>query len=157
MSDLFVDGNTRVSWVPTIATLTAPTAAELNGGTALESYITPTGLKIKPTTTGVDTSSLSSTFMTQGAGRKSYASSIEFKRQTPTDVAYNLLPYRTAGNLVVRRTLAAATAYASGQTVEVYPVVVGEPELNDPAPNEVAKFVSSLFMTSDPATRATVA
>lgn len=157
MSDLFVDGNTRVSWVTSIATLSAPTAAELNGGVALESYITPTGLKMKPTTAGVDTSALSSTFMTQGAGRKSYASSIEFKRQAPTDVAFNLLPYRTAGYLVVRRTLLNTTAYASGQTVEVYPVVVGEPELNDPAPNEVAKFVSTLFMTADPATRATVA
>lgn len=157
MSDLFVDGYIKCSFVPTIANIAAPTTTELNAGTSLESFITPTGLQIKPTTATVDTSNVASTFTTQAAGRRSFAITVEMKRQTPTDTAYNLLPYRTSGYLVVRRTLTAATAYASGQTVEVYPVTTGEPETAPPAANEVQKFTSSMMVTSDPNTRAVIA
>lgn len=157
MSDLFVDGNVRVSFVPTIANIHAPTTTELNAGTALESYITPTGLQIKATTASIDTSNLASTFTTQAAGRRSFAITVEMKRQTPTDVAYNLVPYRTAGFLVVRRTLTSSTAWLSTQVVEVYPVITGEPELTPPAMNEVGKFTAPMMMTLDPDTRAVIA
>jgi len=159
MSDLVSDGNVRVSFCSTIANIHAPTTTELNAGTALESYITPNGLNDKATTASVDTSALSSTFGTATAGRRSFDISIEFKRQTPAanDVAYNLLPYKTSGYLVIRRTLPVATAYASTQTVEVYPVITGEPELSQPAANEVQKFTSNFFLTSDPDTRAVIA
>lgn len=157
MSDLFVDGNLKVTFAPAIANINAPTTTELNAGTSLETLITPTGLQIKPTTASVDTSNLASTFTTSSAGRRSFAITVEFKRQTPTDTAFNLLPYKTSGYLVVRRNLAATTAWASGQNVEVYPVTTGEPELVPPAINEVQKFVSSMMVTTDPATRAVIA
>jgi len=157
MSDLFDDGNTRVSFVPSIASISAPTTTELNAGTALESYITPTGLQIKAATAAVDTSNLASTFTTQGVGRRSFTITVEMKRQTPTDVAYNLLPYKTSGYLAVRRTKAATVAWTSGDVIEVYPVTTGEPELAPPAANEVAKFTSSMMVTSDPSTRAVIA
>lgn len=157
MSDLFDDGNTKVSFVPSIATLSAPTTTELNAGTSMEVYITPSGLQIKASTASVDTSSLASTFTTQGVGRRSFAITVEMKRGTP-DTMINLLPYRTSGFLVVRRTGGAATVpWTSDQTVEAYPVTVGEPELAPPAPNEVAKFTSSMMVTSDPSTRAVIA
>lgn len=157
MSDLFVDGNLKVSFVASIANINSPTTTELNAGSSLETLITPTGLQIKPTTAGVDTSNLASTFTTQGVGRRSFAITVEMKRQTPTDTAYNLLPYRTSGYLVVRRNLASTTAWASTQPVEVYPVTTGEPELTPPAINEVQKFTSSMMVTSDPATHAAIA
>jgi hypothetical protein len=157
MSDLFDDGNTRVSFVTSIASIAAPTTTELNAGTSLENYITPNGLQIKASTAPVDTSNLASTFSTQGVGRRSFAITVEFKRQTPTDVAYNLLPYKTSGFLAVRRTGPAAAAWASTQVIEVYPVTTGEPELAPPAANEVAKFTSPMMVTSDPSTRAVIA
>lgn len=157
MSDLFDDGNTKVSFVSTIANIAAPTTTELNAGTSLETYITPNGLQIKASTATVDTSNLASTFTTQGVGRRSFAITVEMKRQTPTDVAYNLLPYRTSGYLVVRRTTTASSAWVSGQVIEVYPVTTGEPELAPPAANEVAKFTSMMTVTSDPNTRAVIA
>jgi hypothetical protein len=157
MSDLFTDGYYRASWVPSIATVSAPTTTELNAGTALESYITPGGLAIKAATAPVDTSSLASTFTTSGAGRRSFDIQIEMKHQTPTDVAFNLLPYRTAGFFVVRRNLTTATAWATGQSVEVYPVITGEPENAVPAANEVQKFTSTMMLTGDPSTRAVIA
>lgn len=157
MSDLLDDGNTKVSWCPAIATLSAPTTTELNVGTSLESYITPSGLQIKASTASVDTSNVASTFTTQGVGRRSYDISVEMKRQTPVDIPYNLLPYKTSGYLVVRRTTTASTSWASGQVVEVYPVTCGEPEMAPPAPNEVAKFTSPMMVTSDPSPRAVIA
>jgi hypothetical protein len=157
MSDLLGDGNIKVSWCTTISNIHAPTAAEINAGTSLEDFITPTGLKIAPTTAAIDTSSLSSTFTTQGAGRRAFPIDIEFKRQTPVDVAYNLLPWRTSGYLVVRRTMACKTAIATGQVLEVYPVQTGERQENPPAMNEVQKFVSPMYMTGDPDKSAVVA
>jgi hypothetical protein len=79
------------------------------------------------------------------------------KRQTPTDTAFNLFPYKTSGFLVVRRSLASTAAWASTQPVEVYPVTVGEAELTPPVANEVQKFISAMMVTSDPATRSAVA
>lgn len=156
-SDLFVDGNLKVSFVPAIANIHAPTTTELNAGTSLETLITPTGLQVKPTTASVDTSNLASTFTTSGAGRRSFAITVEMKRQTPVDTAFNLVPYRTAGFLVIRRNLASTVAWASAQNVDVYPVITGEPELAPPAMNEVQKFTSSMMTSSDPDTRAVIA
>ena len=43
MADIIVDGMTKVSYVPTIANIAAPTVAELNAGTALQSTLIPAG------------------------------------------------------------------------------------------------------------------
>lgn len=157
MSDLFLDGMIKVTFCTAIANINAPTTTELNAGASLESLITPTGLQIKPTTAAVDTSSLASTFTTQGAGRRTFAITVEMKRQTPTDTAFNLFPYKTVGFLVVRRNLVSTAVWASTQPVEVYPVITGEAELAPPAINEVQKFTSSMMVTTDPATRSAVA
>lgn len=157
MSDLLVDGNVKISFCTSIGNIHAPTAAELNGGTSLEGVITPTGYKNKPATAPVDVSSLASTFTTQAVGRRSFAITLELKRQTPTDPVYAMLTYKATGYLVVRKTLAATTAFATGQVVEVYPVMCGQREENDPAPNEVQKYVSPMMVTSDPDDSAVVA
>lgn len=157
MADLLADGNVRVTFATSISNIAAPTTAELNAGTALESLITPDGLDISSTTAAVDTSALNSTFTTQSAGRRSYDIKLTFKRQTPTDTALNLFPYRTSGYLIVRRTVASGTAWTASQKAEVYPVMTGEASLIKPAANEVQKFESIFFLTSDANTSATVA
>lgn len=157
MSDLLVDGNVKISFVPAVANVHAPTTTELAAGTSLEQFITPTGYKNKPSTAPVITSSLASTFDTDAAGRRSFAISLELKRQTPTDPVYALLAYKAVGFLVVRRNLANTVAFASAQVVEVYPVMCGQREQIDPAPNEVAKYMSAFFMTADPDDGAVIA
>lgn len=157
MADLLADGTTKVSFCTSIANIAAPTVAELNAGTALEAIITPDGLDITPSTAAVATGALNSTFDTQAAGRRSYDIALTFKRQTPTDTPVNLFPYQTAGYLVVRDNLAASTAWAASQKVQVYPVQSGEPNRVKPAANEVKKLTVSFFMTGDANTNATVA
>lgn len=157
MADLLADGTTKVSFVSTIANIAAPTVAELNAGTALETIITPDGLDIEPTTSPVDTGSLASTVDTEAAGRRKFAVAATMKRQTPTDTPVNLFPYQTIGYVVVRDNLAAATAWTIGQKVQVYPVQAGEPKRIKAAANEVKKLMVTFFVTSDPNTNATVA
>lgn len=157
MSDLVIDGHVRVSWLTAVANVHAPTVAELSAGTSLESLITPTGYKNKPTTNPVDTSSLASTFTTENAGRRSFAASLELKRQVGSDPVYAMLAYQAFGYLAVRRNLTAATAWASGQNVEIYPVQCGQREQADPAMNEVAKYTVPVFLTADPDDNAVVA
>ena len=159
MADLISDGNTKVAWVTSIANIQAPTAAELNAGNDWTTRITPDGLKTDPTTADVTTSSLASTFDTNQPGRRSYVCEVTFKRGTTVqeDQPYTTLVYGTAGYLVVRRGTLYSNAFATSDKVEVYPVTASEPQNVAPAANEVMKFTSSLKVTSDPATHATVA
>ncbi|MFF7191768.1 hypothetical protein ACFZAR_43005 [Streptomyces sp. NPDC008222] len=159
MADLISDGNTKVAFVTSIANINAPTAAELIAGSDWTQRITPDGLKTDPTTADVNTSSLASTFDTNQPGRRSYVVELTFKRgTTPTeDQPYTTLSYGATGYIVVRRGVPFATAFATGDKVEVYPIAAGEPQNIAPAANEVNKFMSPMKVTSDPATRATVA
>jgi hypothetical protein len=159
MADLISDGKTRVAWLATVANINAPTTTELNAGADYTQRITPDGLKVEPSTASVDTSSLASTFDTTTAGRIGFDNEVTFKRgDNPTDDApFSTLKYGVAGYLVIRRGVAYGTAWAAGQKVEVYPTTCGEPKNNSPAANEVMKFTSTMMVTSQPATAATVA
>lgn len=159
MADLISDGNTKVAFVTSIANINAPTAAELTAGNDWTQRITPDGLKTDPTTADVNTSSLASTFDTNQPGRRSYVVELTFKRGTTTteDQPYSTLVYGATGYIVVRRGVAYATAFTTGDKVEVYPIACGEPQNIAPTANEVSKFMSPMKVTSDPATHATVA
>jgi hypothetical protein len=159
MSDLINDGMTKVVWASTIANINAPTTAELNAGQDFTPRVTPDGLKVDPSTADVDTSSLASTFDTKTVGRIGVDVELMFKRgtTTPEDLPYATLKYGVAGYLVIRRGIAYATAWATSQKCEVYPITCGEPQNNAPAANEVMKFTSSMKVTSSPATAAVVA
>jgi hypothetical protein len=159
MSDLISDGMTKVVWASSISNINAPTVAELTAGQDFTTRVTPDGLKIDPSTADVDTSSLASTFDTKTVGRVGYDTEMTFKRGTTggEDLPYTTLKYGVSGYLVVRRGIAYATAWATSQRCEVYPITCGEPQNSSPAANEVMKFVSPMKVTAPPATAATVA
>jgi len=157
MVNLLSDGNFKISWVPSVANVHAPTVAELTAGTSLEGVITPDGYKNKASTAPIPTSSLASTFDTEAAGRKKFDISLELMRQTLPDSVYALLAYRASGFLAVRRTVATATAWASTQQVGIFPVQCGQREESDAAENEVQKCTVPMFLTADPDDNAVVA
>lgn len=160
MADLINDGMTTVWWVPTIANISAPTAAEIAAGNDWTQRITPDGLKTDNTTADVPTSSLASVQDTNEAGRVGWTIELTFKRGTlgsADDAPYRTLTYKTYGNWVVRRGVAYGTAVASGQQVQVYPVVCGERMDIAPAANEVAKFTSPAKVVTPANANATVA
>lgn len=159
MSDLISDGKTKVVWASSLSSQTAPTATELNALADYTQRITPDGLKIDPTTAEVDTSSLASRFDTAEAGRTKFDIEITFKKgtTTPEQLPWATLVYGTHGYVVVRRGVNFETAFAASDSVEVYPVVCGEPAEVAPAANEVSKFTSKMMLTAAPTTRAAVA
>ena len=159
MGDLISDGKTRVAWASSISNINAPTVAECTAGADYTKRITPDGLKLDPSTADVDTSSLASTFDTKTVGRIGFDVELTFKRGSTggEDLPYTTLKYGVSGYLVVRRGVDYATAWASSQKVEVYPITCGEPQNSSPAANEVMKFMSPMMVTSSPQTAATVA
>lgn len=152
-----IDGMVRVSWLTACSNVAAPTTTELNNGTAIEGYITPDGLDIGVATGKVNTSNLGSTFTTRRAGRKEVDIKLKMHHDGTSDVAFNLVPYRTAGFLAVRRGIAKGTAWTAAQVVGVYPVESGEAQEEKPAPDGTWDFMVDLFVTTDPNQRAVVA
>lgn len=159
MSDVIIDGKVRVSWVPTIASKAAPTVAEISAGTALETLMTPDGLvSFEPTTAEVDTTSLDSTFDTVAPGRAQYSGcAFRLKKQGAADAVYAALIRDAAGYVVVRRDIAASTAWTAAQKCEVYPAVLGETKNMAPEKNSVQKYEVPVMVTAAPVLRAVVA
>jgi len=157
MSVVVIDGRVKVTFCSAIASTSAPTTTELNAGTALQSYITPDGLDITPTTSAVPTSNLASTQDTERSGRVKYAVSIKFHHDSPTDTPFNLLPRNTDGYVVVRRGVDQATAWATSDKVEVYPVNTGEPIQEKPMADGTWDFTSPMFVSDTANTLAVVA
>lgn len=159
MADITSDGKTRVYWVTSIANIAAPTTTELNAGIDLTSTLTADGLSgLNPDTADVDTSSLASTFTTNVNGRTSFSNTqLTLKKQSGTDTIFTTLVRDTAGYLVVRRSVAQATAWTTAQGVEVYPALCEEVSRMDPAPNTVERYAIGLKITASPSLRAAVA
>ncbi|CAM5681277.1 MULTISPECIES: phage tail tube protein [Streptomyces] len=159
MSDLISDGKTKVIWLASISSQSAPPAPELNAAPDITWRVTPDGLKIDPDTASVDTNSLASRFDTAEPGRVKYDIEVTCKRGTTPqeDLPWKTFTYGTHGYLGVRRGIDYEIAFAPGQEVEIYPIACGEPASAPPAANEVAKFTSKMMLTTAPTTRAVVA
>jgi len=163
-NDITADGKTRVYWVTSIASQNAPTTTELNAGIDLTATLTADGLGgFQPNTADVDTSSLASTFTSNRNGRTSFSNTqLTLKKQSGTDTIFTTLVRDAAGFIVIRRSIAQSTAWASSQGVEVYPVICEETARMDPAPNTVERYVVGLKITdgaagTGPSLRAAVA
>lgn len=162
MADIFADGNTRVSYVPTIANIAAPTTTELNAGTLLHDTITADGLVgFEAETAEVDTTALSSTFDTKLPGRASFSGTmLRLKKQNTNpaaDTVFNLLATNVAGYIAIRRSLAATTAWASSQKLAIYPIQCGEVKFLTPEANTVERYEVPTMITATPQQRAVVA
>jgi hypothetical protein len=159
MADVIIDGYIRVSSVPTIANLAAPTVAELNAGVSYEMSLTQEGLQgFASTTNWVNNSALGSTFDTQLPGTVAFGDmSLQFKWQAGTDTIYNTLIYGYQTNIVVRARVLRATAWTIGQLVEVYPVTCGQFSRADYERNSLARFNVPIGLNTEPQLRAVVA
>lgn len=159
MADSLADGMTRVAYVPTIASKSAPTTTELNAGILLQSVITADGLiGFEATTAEVDTTSLASTFDTKTIGRDSFSgTTLRMKKQTSGDTAYTTLTRGTTGYIVIRRDITETTAWTSSQSVEVYPITVGQAKFLPPEANSVRKYEVPTMISDSAVLRATIA
>lgn len=160
MPDSIADGRTRVAYVPSIASLSAPTTAELNAGILLHALLTPDGLiGFEATTAPIDTTGLSFTYDTSDTGRDSFSGTmLRFKKQTSGDTTYTTLGVKgVTGHIVIRRDVDAGTAWASSQAVEVYPIKTGRRRNLPPEKNSVRKYEVPVFIYQEPNIDAAVA
>lgn len=159
MPDIIGDGRERWDWVPSIANIAAPTTTELNAGIRISQWMTADGATgFAPETADAPTSSIESTFDTSVNGRRSFSGTrVRLKKQSGTDTAYTTLIPDATGYLVRRKSLLAATAYASGQPVAVFPAMCGETATLDMEANMPERYDVPIKMTSQPNLRAVVA
>lgn len=159
MTDSNTDGRIKISSVPAISNLAAPTTTELNAGIALDGLVTPDGLVgFEPDTGAVDNSKINSTFTTNSVGRASFSGTLlRLIKQVGTDTVYNTLVDSYATNIVIRRDVASATAWASSDKIEVYPVQCGFVRNLAPEANAVHKYEVPMMITSQPNLRSSVA
>lgn len=150
----------RVYFVPTVASKTAPTVAEINAGTDLTPFLTRDGLDTPLDGSTIDTAGANSRY--NSTGRGSYGGQPlvvkMFRDSVPADDdAWTTLPAGTTGNLVVRRFGGSTTAFAAAQKVEVWPIEVSTRKPLPIADNEAQKFEAHLAVPTPPELDATVA
>jgi len=159
MPDIIGDGKERWDWVPAIAIQSAPTTTELNAGIRISQYMTKdgaTGFQID--TADAPTSNIESTFDTNTNGRRSLnGPRLRFKKQSGTDTVYATMLPDVAGFLTRRKSLAAATAFASAQPLAVFPVICSETSWLDQDDNMPERFDIPVKLTGQPTIRAAVA
>lgn len=162
MATIILNANTAVSWVSAISTIGSPTAAELNGGTRLETMLASDGLSIGFTNNSSDISNLGTIYGWKTPSTVDISIKLKFHHDTVADTAWGLFPRGTSGFLAVRRGIARATTFATGQggggangTLAVWKLICGSPDEVDPPNNW--DFELDFFMIADPAERAVVA
>lgn len=144
MADIIVDGMTRVSFVPTIASAAlAPTVAELNAGTILHNTLTAGGLEGFEASTGeVDNTAFGSRFDTRLPGVSAYSGTrLILKKQDGTDTVHSTLTtFGTNGYIVMRDMFPKDNAWAAGDKVNVYPIQTGDWDYMNRERNSVLRY-----------------
>lgn len=161
MSKRLSDGNTKATFVPAVASLSAPTVAELTavGIVACEEFITADGLNISIDQGAVEGDTLASTQTFQGPGRTQAGIELTFFRDNVTgnDRMWSTMTNGTEGFWVVRRGVAYSTGYAIGQKVAIYTVTCGEPSELAPEAETYDRAMLKLFPSGRYLREATVA
>lgn len=154
MPDLGFDGMIKVSWVPTISNIAAPTVVELTAGTPLEGALLPDGLTISADTAEVDNSKMNSIANTVIVGRGTWTLAVKYVRgdaaNTYATAVEAALAPKANGYLVVRRDIVSTTAWVAAQKVEVYPAQVGYANPDSPAANTLQAVEVPLKNTGTP-------
>lgn len=155
MAGAVSDGNVKVTWVPTIADIQAPTVSEISAGTPIP-RITKDGVNPPQNQNTVDGAGIDDTYDSENVGTWGggpFELTI-FRDDTDETDTYDLFVYGLTGFLVIGRFGSNDT---SSDKVEVWPAESHEPVLMQTATNEKQRFQVSFAITSEPALRAVVA
>lgn len=150
MSKRLTDGNVKATFVPTLASITAPTAGtELvaAGIVALETVLLDDGLKIDFDEGSISGNVLASTQDFEAPGRSKAKIELTGFRDSSSaqDRMWSVMTRGTEGYLVVRRAVLYTTAYTAGQKVEVYTITCGERRPLAPERESYDKFMITCY------------
>lgn len=152
MADMLNDGNIKVTYVPAIANIAAPTTTELSSGTDLECLITAGGFQPTVNEEVVSVPKLCETITAEAPGRATHQIVLTMVRKDTSseDVGWTTMVRGTEGYLVVRYGAAYDTAYASGDEVQVFPGKAGERRPQAPEANSATQFQSQWYVSAQP-------
>ncbi len=148
---------TEVFWVVTVSDYTNITAAEINAGTDLSTFVR--NMPDLPRTANlVDVSTIDSKFEKRQVGtRGGDVASLEILRDDASDTAYTTLTEDTAGYLVLgRKGWATAGTAATGDEVDCFPMTIASVADGTPGRNEPDFAVVEMAITDDPSRGQTV-
>lgn len=155
MPRLIADGEIKVNWVPTIASVAAPTVAEISAGTEITDFMS--SLETPLEGSAPDASDLSSAFNKTVAGTFGGSVNATMYRDDTTDTAWTTFPRNTTGYIVLRRFGGSDVVWAVADEVEVWNlrVITRSPVNLDR--ETVQAFVVNFATLDEPELAATVA
>ena len=146
------NGTVRVQFVTAIADLQAPTLTELNAGSSLDlsCYLSGDGLTTDTTQNTIEDRRLCNkqTFERPGSLTRALELQYVYNPESPTDDEARItLAAGVTGYLVIRWAVPAEQAFAAGDIVDIYPVVMGAQRKQTPGENSVHKITQKPFVT----------
>ncbi len=151
MARMLADGAAKVTWVLSIANISAPTVLELTavGNVALECFITADGLNLSADEGTVDNAVLCDTEDYELPGRSKWNLELTMQRHIAVvdDKPYQSIKRGSTGFIVIRYGLPYTTAYVAAQSVRVHTVTAGAQR---PLPIEreaVVRYMQKMFVS----------
>lgn len=161
MARIIPNENAYVAFVPTIANMAAPTAAELTAGKELTSYLISMNASTQGNT--VPTPDISTLFETNIPGTVQASLTADFYRDDTVgvggDLAWKTLPRKTSGYFVIQRFghVAGSGNPVAASVVEVWPIMVVSRTMSNMANNTVMTFTVTCSVPKVPNEAAVVA
>lgn len=157
MARLIPNESTWIGFATTIASISAPTAAEIAAATELTGYVISVNAASQGNT--IPTPSLDSLFETSVPGTVSAQFTADFYRDDAVDTAWDALPRATTGFFVISRFGGSGTDRLpiAADEVEVWPVTVTSRTMQNMASNQVMMFSVQCSVPVEPVEAAIVA
>lgn len=157
MARIIPNENTWVGFATAVASLNAPTTAELTAAIDLTPYVISINASSQGNT--VPTPAFDSLFETSIAGTVQASFSADFYRDDDADLAWLTLPRRTSGFFIISRFGGAGTNNKpiAADKVEVWPILVVSRTMANMSNNTVMTFTVTGSVPSEPVEAATVA
>jgi hypothetical protein len=146
------DGNVKIVWVPAVADMEAPSAAILNGATAvdLSCYLTADGFNPGLDESVISDGRLCETETFEQPGRTSRTLSLTYINNSNTALdneAYETLVPGVTGVIVRREGKPFDAVFATGDETESWPVKSGKYSKLPPEANSVLRVTQKQFVT----------
>lgn len=150
MARFFRRGKSKAFWVPTLSSLTSPSAAEVNAGDELTGQIADiSGFEFS--NSPIPTPDLSTTFTTTIPGEDTTQEpQIMFYEDDTTNTLQTTLAKGTSGHVVLFYKGTAGAAPASGDTAEVWQVISTGPFREYSLGNDPARWGARFTPTAAP-------
>jgi hypothetical protein len=157
MTRLIPNENTWVGFALTVASKSAPTAANVTAAINLTPYLISLNASSRGNT--VPTPSLDTLFETSISGTVQATFDADFYRDDDIDLAWTTLPRSTEGFMIISRFGGSGTGGKPilADVVEVWPVIVTSRTNSNMASNTVMTFTVSCSVPSEPDEDAVVA